>query len=290
MKPILKIVDTQQSEAFQLMKVQDPYFFPSWHFHPELEIMLVQEGAGIRFVGNSMERFQAGDLVLYGSNIPHLYRSDKEYYQKDSPLISKATVIYFKENFLGESFLQIPSIAPIKKLLALSRRGIKFKGKAREKLQELIPQLEGQKNSIGRIIDLLQILKIMAETKEYDLLLQTDFTKQVSENECERINKVYQFIIDHYTENPSLEEVSDIANMSATAFCRFFKSHTQKTYTQFLNDIKIDNACRLLLDKKMSISQICFETGFNNFTHFNSQFKRIIGITPKQYQATHLNR
>lgn len=290
MKPILKIVDTQQSEAFQLMKVQDSYFFPSWHFHPELEIMLVQEGAGIRFVGNSMERFQAGDLVLYGSNIPHLYRSDKEYYQKDSPLISEATVIYFKENFLGESFLQIPSIAPIKKLLALSRRGIKFKGKAREKLQELIPQLEWQKNSIGRIIDLLQILKIMAETKEYDLLLQTDFTKQVSENECERINKVYQFIIDHYTKNPSLEEVSDIANMSATAFCRFFKSHTQKTYTQFLNDIKIDNACRLLLDKKMSISQICFETGFNNFTHFNSQFKRIIGITPKQYQATHLNR
>lgn len=290
MKPILKIVDTQQSEAFQLMKVQDPYFFPSWHFHPELEIMLVQEGAGIRFVGNSMERFQAGDLVLYGSSIPHLYRSDKEYYQKDSPLISKATVIYFKENFLGESFLQIPSIAPIKKLLALSRRGIKFKGITREKLQELIPQLEWQKNSIGRIIDLLQILKIMAETKEYDLLLQTDFTKYVSENECERINKVYQFIIDHYTENPSLEEVSDIANMSATAFCRFFKSHTQKTYTQFLNDIKIDNACRLLLDKKMSISQICFETGFNNFTHFNSQFKRIIGITPKQYQATHLNR
>ncbi|AEE54627.1 AraC family transcriptional regulator [Haliscomenobacter hydrossis] len=290
MKPILKIVDTQQSEAFQLMKVMDPYFFPSWHFHPELEIMLVQEGAGIRFVGNSMERFQAGDLVLYGSNIPHLYRSDKEYYQKDSPLISKATVIYFKENFLGESFLQVPSMAPIKKLLALSRRGIKFKGNAKAKLQELIPGLEGQKNSIGRIIDLLAILKIMAETKEYDLLLQTDFTKYVSENECERINKVYQFIIDHYTENPTLDEVSDIANMSATAFCRFFKSHTQKTYTQFLNDIKIDNACRLLLDKKMSISQICFETGFNNFTHFNSQFKKIIGITPKQYQATHLNR
>ena len=181
-------------------------------------------------------------------------------------------------------------MAPIKKLLALSRRGIKFKGNAKAKLQELIPGLEGQKNSIGRIIDLLAILKIMAETKEYDLLLQTDFTKYVSENECERINKVYQFIIDHYTENPTLDEVSDIANMSATAFCRFFKSHTQKTYTQFLNDIKIDNACRLLLDKKMSISQICFETGFNNFTHFNSQFKKIIGITPKQYQATHLNR
>lgn len=290
MKPILKIVNTQQSEAFQIMKVNDPYFFPTWHFHPELEIMLVQEGSGIRFVGNSMERFQAGDLVLYGSNIPHLYRSDKEYYQKDTELVSKATVVYFKENFLGDSFWQLPPIAPIKKLLALSRRGIKFQGEAKEELKRQIQLLDEQKNSIGRIIDLLSILKIMAETKEYELLLNTAFTKFVSEDECERINKVYQFIIDNYTENPTLEQVSAVANMSETAFCRYFKSHTNKTYTQFLNDIKVDNACRLLIDNRLSISQICFETGFNNFTHFNDQFKKITGITPKQYQASHLNK
>lgn len=290
MKPILKIVNTQQSEAFQIMKVNDPYFFPTWHFHPELEIMLVQEGSGIRFVGNSMERFQAGDLVLYGSNIPHLYRSDKEYYQKDTPLVSKATVVYFKENFLGDSFWQLPPIAPIKKLLALSRRGIKFQGEAKEELKRQIQLLDEQKNSIGRIIDLLSILKIMAETKEYELLLNTAFTKYVSEDECERINKVYQFIIDNYTDNPTLEQVSAVANMSETAFCRYFKSHTNKTYTQFLNDIKVDNACRLLIDNRLSISQICFETGFNNFTHFNDQFKKITGITPKQYQASHLNK
>lgn len=290
MKPILKIVNTQQSEAFQIMKVNDPYFFPTWHFHPELEIMLVQEGSGIRFVGNSMERFQAGDLVLYGSNIPHLYRSDKEYYQKDTELVSKATVVYFKENFLGDSFWQLPPIAPIKKLLALSRRGIKFQGEAKEELKRQIQLLDEQKNSIGRIIDLLSILKIMAETKEYELLLNTAFTKYVSEDECERINKVYQFIIDNYTDNPTLEQVSAVANMSETAFCRYFKSHTNKTYTQFLNDIKVDNACRLLIDNRLSISQICFETGFNNFTHFNDQFKKITGITPKQYQASHLNK
>ena len=290
MKPILKIVNTQQSEAFQIMKVNDPYFFPTWHFHPELEIMLVQEGSGIRFVGNSMERFQAGDLVLYGSNIPHLYRSDKEYYQKDTELVSKATVVYFKENFLGDSFWQLPPIAPIKKLLTLSRRGIKFQGEAKEELKRQIQLLDEQKNSIGRIIDLLSILKIMAETKEYELLLNTAFTKYVSEDECERINKVYQFIIDNYTENPTLEQVSAVANMSETAFCRYFKSHTNKTYTRFLNDIKVDNACRLLIDNRLSISQICFETGFNNFTHFNDQFKKITGITPKQYQASHLNK
>ncbi len=290
MKPILKIVNTQQSEAFQIMKVKDPYFFPNWHFHPELEIMLVQEGSGIRFVGNNMERFESGDLVLLGSNMPHLYRSDKEYYEKETDLVSRATVVYFKENFLGDSFWSLPAITPIKKLLELSKRGIKFKGKVKEVLKKEIQKLDAQKNSIGRIIDLLAILKIMAETKEYDVILNSDFTKYVSAYECERINNVYQFIIDNLTENPTLDEVADIANMSPTAFCRYFKSHTSKTYTQFLNDIKIDNACRLLIDNKLSISQICFETGFNNFTHFNDQFKKITGITPKQYQSSQLDR
>lgn len=290
MKPILKLVNTQQQEAFQIMKVNEPYFFPTWHFHPELEIMSVQEGSGIRFVGNSIERFQKGDLVLHGSNVPHLYRSDKEYYAKDTPLRSKAVVVYFKENFLGDGFWQVPSIAPIKKLLTLSKRGIRFRGGARQDVQRLIQHLDVQENSIGRIIDLLSILQLMAETKEYDLLLNSDFTRNVSQDECERINRVYQFIIDRYAENPTLDEVSQIANMSSTAFCRYFKSHTNKTYTQFLNDIKVDNVCRLLLDKKLTISQICFEAGFNNFTHFNDQFKRIKGITPKQYQALHTIR
>jgi len=288
MKPILKIIDTQQHEAFQMMKVEEAYFFPSWHFHPEFEIMLVQEGAGIRFVGDSMERFQPGDLVLFGSNIPHLFRSDQTYYEKDSDLISRAIVVYFKENFLGESFWELPQVTPIKKLLALSKRGIRFTGAAREALAQHIKRLDEEKNGISRIIDLLSILKMMAESREFELLSSTVFNKSSDEKECERMNRVYQFIIDNYTKNPSLEQVSEVANLSVTAFCRYFKSHTNKTYTQFLNEIKIGNACKLLIDKELSVSQICYETGFNTFTHFNEQFKRIVGLTPKQYQHSHL--
>jgi len=288
MKPILKIIDTQQHEAFQMMKVQEAHFFPSWHFHPEFEIMLVQEGAGMRFVGDSMERFQPGDLVLFGSNIPHLFRSDQTYYEKDSDLISRAIVVYFKENFLGESFWQLPQVTPIRKLLTLSKRGIRFTGASRDALAQQIKKLDEEKNGISRIIDLLSILKMMADSREFELLSSTVFTKSSDEKECERMNRVYQFIIDNYTRNPSLEEVSGVANLSVTAFCRYFKSHTNKTYTQFLNEIKIGNACKLLIDKELSISQICYETGFNNFTHFNGQFKRIVGSTPKQYQHAHL--
>lgn len=286
MKPLLKIVNTEKNKAFQIMKVQEPYFFPSWHFHPEYEIMLVLEGTGIRFVGDSMERFQAGDLVFYGANIPHLYRSDKEYYQKDSELISKATVVYFKENFLGNNFWDLPDIASIRKLFSHSKRGIRFKGKVKNELKKQIQKLDDQKDGIEKIIDLLTILKIMAGTREYDLLSSSAFTKY-EEDDCERMNKVYQFLMDNYMESPSLEQVSKIASMSATAFCRYFKSHTNKTYTQFLNEIKIGNACKLLIDNNLSISQICFEIGFNNFTHFNNQFKKITALTPRQYQHKH---
>lgn len=287
MKPILKIIDTQQNNAFQIMKVREPYFFPSWHFHPEYEIMLVVEGTGMRFVGDSMERFEAGDLVFYGANVPHLYRSDAAYYEKNSNLHSKATVVYFKENFLGDAFWDLPDVLPFRKLLSLSKRGIKFKGSARNELTKQIQKLDERNDGIEKIIDLLTILKTMARTKNYDLLSSSAFTRYIGEEDCERINRVYQFIMDNYTKNPSLQQISEIAHLSTTAFCRYFKSRTNKTYTQFLNEIKIGNACKLLADDDQSISQVCFEIGFNNFTHFNSQFKKITGLTPREYQHRH---
>ncbi len=288
MKPLLKIVNTQKDKSFEIMSVDESYFFPSWHFHPDYEIMLVQEGTGMRFVGDSMQRFRSGDLVFYGANIPHLYRSDPGYYQKDSTLRSKAIVIYFKEDFLGKDFWNIPDMALIRRLLHQSKKGIKFKGAAKEKLKHHIQRFDDHKDGVDKVIDLLTILKIMASTGEYECLSSDSFAQYVDEDDCERMNKVYQYIMDHYVENPTLEQVSSVANMSVTAFCRYFKSRTNKTYTQFLNEIKIGNACKLLIDDQLSISQVCFETGFNNFPHFNNQFKKIVGLTPSQYQSVHL--
>lgn len=288
MKPLLKLINTHQHEVFHIMKVQEHYFFPSWHFHPQYEIMLVLEGTGIRFVGDSVERFQPGDLIFYGANIPHLYRSDEEYYNKKSDLVSQAVVIYFEENFLGENFWNLSDITSIKKLFSLSKKGIKYTGEAKEKLKAKVLSLDDQKDGIQKIIDLLSVLKAMADTAEYELLSSSAFTKGIEKDDCERMNKVYQFIMDKFAENPSLDQTSEIANMSTTAFCRYFKSHTNKTYTQFLNEIKVGNACKLLIENRLSISQICFETGFNNFTHFNSQFKKISGVTPSQYQNRYI--
>ncbi|HVW60292.1 MAG TPA: AraC family transcriptional regulator [Puia sp.] len=290
MKPLLKIVEPRQNNAFHVMKVNEPHFFPSWHFHPECELMLVQQGTGIRFVGDCIERFQPGDLVFFGSNIPHLYRSDEEYYQKKEGILSKATVIYFKESFLGDAFLSLPDMAPVRRLLTLARQGMKLTGAVRDEVSRRMLQLKERSDGMERILDLLNILILMARTNEYQLLSGNAFTSNVNADDCERINKVYQFIMDNYTRNPTLEEVSAEACMSPTAFCRYFKSRTNKTYVQFLNEVKIGHACKLLIDNKLSISQVCFQTGFNHFNHFSNQFKKITGLTPGQYQHNFLKQ
>lgn len=242
----------------------------------------------MRFVGDSMERFQTGDLTFLGKDIAHFYRSDEEYYQRKALTNSQAIVLYFRQDFLGETLWNMPDIAHVKKMISNAKRGIKFKGPVKEKLIEQIKGLNDNKDSLSKVIDLLSILKTMAETTEYEMLSSIGFARRLDEEECSRINNVYQYIINNYADNPSLDDVAKVAFMTDTAFCRYFKSHTNKTYTQFLNEIKIGNACKFLIEGSMSISQVCFEIGFNNFTHFNSQFKRIIGITPSQYKQKYV--
>ncbi len=278
MKPFLKIINTTPANAFQLVHINETAFFPSWHFHPECEIMLVLEGTGIRFVGDGMERFQPGDLIFFGKNIPHFYRSDQE-----PGTVAKAIVLYFREDFIGETFWNLGDYAALKKIFSDSKRGIKFNAQIKKNLIKQLSTFDDHKDDLSKIIALLSMLQTMCEAREYKLLSSAGFSHHADEGECERMNTVYKFIINHYKDNPSLMKVSELANMSVPAFCRYFKSRTNKTYTCFLNEIKIGNACKLLIDHKLSISQICYETGFNNFTHFNSQFKRTMGMTPSQY-------
>lgn len=288
MKPLLKLINTQKNNVFEVLRVEEPHFYPHWHFHPECEIMLVLEGSGMRFVGDSMERFQPGDLVFYGENIPHLYRSDKEYYEKDSTVVSKALVVYFNQDILKGNFWESQNLGSLKKLFTNAKRGIKFTGHAQNRIADKMMKLNNSSDSLTKMIELLKVLKIMAEANDYQFLSTDAFVNKVADDDCERVNKVYQFVMDNYTKNPTLEEVAEIACMSHTAFCRFFKAHTNKTYIQFLNEVKIGNACKMLLDNDLSICEICFITGFNNTAHFNNQFKKIMGVTPSQYRQEHV--
>ncbi|MDO6435439.1 AraC family transcriptional regulator [Flavitalea sp. BT771] len=254
--------------------------FP-FHFHPEYEIILILESSGQRFVGDSITNFNAVDLCMFGSNLPHKFHSKGLLSSKDA--VSQV-VIQFHENFLGMSFFDRKPFQKIRELLDKSTRGICFTGETREMLMKKIIDLPSM-TPAETIIEVLQILHTLSMSHDYFLLSSPGFTNtSVSDEESSRMNKVYDYIVQNFKRDLTLDEVAAIAYLSPSAFCRYFKKFTRKTLSEFLIDFRIGYACKLLQGNNMGISQISGEAGFNNVSYFNRKFKAIKGKTPMEYQ------
>ncbi|MGH2644554.1 MAG: AraC family transcriptional regulator, partial [Chitinophagaceae bacterium] len=263
-----------------------PYLYNHWHFHPEVELTLIRKGTGMRLVGDSMEPFSDGDLMLLGSNLPHLWRSDPEYFQNKAGLQVEAVAIHFMDDFWGSSFLELPELKGIKELLEKSKRGIKVLGKTQHKISANMERMPKAK-SADRLTLLLSMLNEIFLSGEYQLLSSIGFGKAYDRGHTDNINKIYNYTLEHFQEKICIRELAAIANVSPNSFCRYFKSRTMKTYWQFLLEVRIGYACKLLSENKISVSQICFSCGFNNLSNFNRQFKDKMGITPSGYLREH---
>lgn len=248
-----------------------------WHFHPEYEIVYISRGRGKRHIGNHISYFDDGDLIFLGPDLPHFGFSEE--IREDHLEI----VLQMKEDFLGTHFLERPEMADIKKLFERSRQGISFHPEIRalvgDKLQSLfhLPSFE-------RLMALLEILHDLALTKSYDLLGATGFPVEVDAQQFERIQKIYEYVGSNFREQIGLEEVASEVNMTVPAFCRYLKRWTGKTFTQFVNEFRVAHACQLLADEHRSIAEVSFESGFNNLSHFNKQFRKISGTTPRDFR------
>jgi AraC-like DNA-binding protein len=253
-----------------------PYFETPWHCHAELELVLVLKGWGKRFVGNHISDYGEGCLTFIGANLPHLFRKDNTIETGGS------LVIHFTEAFLGTEFKNIPEKQKIQLLFERSKMGLHVFGNTRDKIAG---QMNGMLKLKGmeRLIVLLQLLTTLSESTEYELLSSPEVTGQnVKDND--RLNKVFNYVMSNFTENIQIEDVAKIANMSYSGFSRYFKNRTKKTFSHFVNEIRIGHACKRLMEDDVSISTVCFESGFNNLTHFNEQFKKIIKLTPYQFK------
>lgn len=285
MQPSLKKIDNSSREIFQINIVDESNFYPLWHFHPQCEIMIVEEGAGTLYIGDGIDQFKSGDVIILGSNIPHLLRNYPEYFKTGSVLRAKATVIYFNENFLGEEFLNFNEILPIKKLFKTSRNGMIISDGSKEKIKELLYSTI-EKKGFERMISFISLLNFIATKADYKELSSTGFRLTFNDNEVDRLNEISDYLLKNFTSTIRLSEVAAIANMSETAFCRYFKGKTNKTLITFLNEIRIGYACKILIEKKhINVSQICYRTGFNNLTNFCVQFKKIKKCSPLEYRA-----
>jgi AraC-like DNA-binding protein len=254
------------------------------HFHSEYEIIYIKEGTGTRFLGNSITKFQAGDILLIGSNLPHFMKSDDTYHSGNADLKVKGTIIQFEKEFMYYAINHYPHFIKIKNLFQESQRGIYFAAASFPKLQDLIEKIPLE-NGLNQMMLFLEILKEMSETDNRQTISTTDFVNETIYDTA-RIDKVISFLNKNYTRNVSLEEIASFAAMNASAFCRYFKSKTGKPFKNYILDMRIGYACKLLLMEDISISQLSSQCGFETISHFNKTFKKNTGYVPSQYRKS----
>lgn len=254
------------------------------HFHTEYEIIYVKESTGTRIVGNNISKYEAGDILLIGSNLPHFMKSDDIYHSDETHLRVKGTIIQFEQEFMFYAINHYPHFIKIKNLFQESQRGVYFAGGSCPKLQILLETIPLEKG-INQLLLFLEILKEMSEIESRQTISTSDFVDEII-YETARIDKILTYLNKNYRRNVSLEEIASFAAMNTTAFCRYFKSKTGKSFKNYILDMRIGYACKLLLMKDISISQLSIECGFETISHFNKTFKKNTGYVPSQYRKT----
>ena len=284
MKPLFFDVRSLLKNSIYTKEIKSDKLSDQFHFHNAYEIALIIEGNGRRIVGDNIDNFSNGDLTILGPNIAHASYSDKKYHIVESSTKVNALVVYFQPDWIAEYHMNSADFAPLKKLLSQFKRGIKIEGRTHDIVQNLLLKLRNA-DGLKSFTILFQILYEISKSKDYSCLASTRYSNTYDENDIKRINDVYKYVMENFTEVISLDSVSSIAYMTPSAFCKYFKNKTNKTFTHFVNEIRINYACELLMNKNLDISQISIHCGFNNFTSFNKNFKRFTKTTPSSYRT-----
>lgn len=291
MKSHLLLVPVGPNQSFSVRHDIVPNFLNRSHYHAELELVHIIKGTGTQFIGESIHHFKPNDLILVGSNIPHYWKCDDIYFENHPNLNAEAKVVHFLHDFLGGKFLDLPENKLLKELYTKAQQGILINGKSKQKIIELIDKLLHAKG-MKRIVVLLDILFLIANSTENSYLLTNTTSNNFKKADIKRINDVYQYSLENFSTKISLDKIAKVANISTNSFCRYFKIITKKTYSQYLIEVRVQNACKLLVENKLTISEVCYASGFNNFSNFNRFFKQIIGTSPLQYKkdySYHIN-
>jgi AraC-like DNA-binding protein len=282
MKPFKEVINYPVDKSF-LVKFDDlPHFRFPLHFHEEYEIIYMIKSFGKKIVGDAVEDFGPGDLSLFGSNLPHFYMSDPGYYKGDPSLRVHAIVIQFPVNYFPESQLLRTEFAAVKKLLQSASSGLFFSGEAAETGGEIIRQIY-HTNGMERHLLFVKLIDFLGNSPSRSIA-SSDYTNEMKDHQEPRMAKIYKFATRNYNRKIELEEVASVAGMNVTAFCRYFRQRSGKTFSEFVNEQRISYACKFLMHGNRTIADISDEAGFHNISNFNRQFKNIMGKSPSEYR------
>ncbi len=278
----LEAVQTPGFSSFKIDVYHQPYFKRSWHYHPEYELLLITSGYGTRLVGDYSGDFRKGDLVLIGGLLPHAWIADPAFHKENSDTYCESIYIQFKKEIFGTHFIDVPELTGVRNILRLSKRGLEISGKNKPLIIDLIMELP-QLKPLNQLLHLLKILDLINQSaltflasKEY---IENKFTFQ-----SRRMKLIHEYIMENFKEEISLETCAQKTRMTVTSFCRFFKAHTNQTFSRFLNTVRIDFAGKLLQNTDMSVKEIAYECGFNSVAYFNQQFRHLLKSSPLEFR------
>lgn len=278
-KPTFEAIEPDFGHSFTYQKFDESKHDKNniWHYHPEIELVYVNGGSGKRQIGSHISYYTDGDLILIGSNLPHCGFTDKLTGNKSE------TVVHMKQDFLGNDFFNIPEMKKIQSLFEMAKGGIAFHDKTIQKIGDKIEVLE-YLTDFQRLLAILNILNELGNAPNFKVLNAEGFSLETEVKDNDRINVVFNYVKVHFKEEIHLAEIADLVSMTIPSFCRYFKKITNKTFTKFVNEYRLVHASKLLAEKPMSIADVCFESGFNNFSHFNKSFKAFTGQNPSEYR------
>ncbi len=277
-------IPKSQKEFVRYQEDRGNHFYDKLHQHPQWQLTMIADGKGQFLSGDFVGRFQAGDVFLVGENVPHVFRSDPEYFEAKPDLISFGKTIFFDFQALGKALEEIEDLQELKKFHDRTGTCFRVLGESREKIIQIFESF-GQSSGLNRLQMAFQLLALVQnDSAELQTLNQNPINLSLSERDGNRMDQVIQFLLKERNRPISLQEASDKANLSKEAFCRFFKLRTRKTFTQYLQQLRINEAQKLLLETDLSISTIAFRVGFENLSYFNRAFKSILGTTPREFR------
>jgi len=282
MSALLEQIALKEDESFFIGIFQDNLEKSCWHYHNNFEISFITEGSGKRIVADSIEDFQPGDLVFIGRNLPHVWIADKE-----QGVFSNRTLemvfLQFTTDVLNPPLLNLPEFKYVAKALSFSERGIQIVGQTLNEVSELMLQLPYLKG-FERMLTFFKMMDIIGRSETNIQLASKEYIKMRFTTGNKRIETIHEYLMNNYREEVDLKRLAALVNMAEGSLCRFFKMNMGMTIFEYLNQIKVEFACKLLMDRDLSILRICLDSGFNNLSHFNKQFKKTAGVPPSEYR------
>ncbi|MEI7730613.1 MAG: AraC family transcriptional regulator [Verrucomicrobiota bacterium] len=282
MKPIYEIIAKKADESFACKERCQPAFDIGWHVHPELQMTLLLSGHGYRIVGDNIAPLKPGELVLIGSSLPHLWHHDD--FGKGPRKEIHFITLNFRENFLGDGFLQLPEMTPVRNLFANARRGLMIKGATRERVAPKVRAI-AQGHGLRRIVDLLEILDLLSQSPDLEPMASAGFVPEHNLVDEQRLSQVCTYIIQHLDEEIHRDTLARMVHLAPVSFSRYFKTRTGRTLPDFINELRVGRACRMLAEEEQSVTNIALACGFTNLAHFHRQFRRRIKLKPLEYRS-----